>query len=77
MGWVPTFAPEHSTDERPRPLALRGKREKGESADKPGSVEDNHSSGMAVASHLKQPTRIRCEPHRVDSYLALLQVGFA
>ena len=34
-----------------------------ESADKPGSVEDNHSSGMSVARHLKQPTRKRCGPH--------------
>ena len=28
-----------------------------ESADKPGSVESNHSSGMHVAVHLEQPTR--------------------
>jgi len=26
-------------------------------ADKPGSVGDNHSSGMRVATHLKRPTR--------------------
>jgi hypothetical protein len=31
--------------------------QKWESADKPGSVVDNHSSGTAVASSLKQPTR--------------------
>ena len=30
-----------------------------ESADKPGSVEDNHSSGIAVTGDLKQPTRKR------------------
>jgi hypothetical protein len=34
-----------------------------ESAGKPGSVVDNHSSGMPVARHLKQPTRERCGPH--------------
>ena len=28
-----------------------------ERADKPDSVEDNHSSAMVVANHLKQPTR--------------------
>ena len=28
-----------------------------ESADKPGFVEDNHSSGMHVAVHLERPTR--------------------
>ena len=33
-----------------------GEKEK-ELADKPGSVEDNHSSGMRVATHLKRPTR--------------------
>jgi hypothetical protein len=48
-----------------------------ESAGKPGSVVDNHSSGSAVTSILKQPTRIQREPRLVDSYLALLQVGFA
>ena len=31
--------------------------EKKESADKPGSVEDNHSSGIRVAAYLKRPTR--------------------
>src|ERR1700678_3172491 len=31
-----------------------------ESADKPGSVVDSHSSGMRVAAQLKQPTR---KPH--------------
>ena len=33
----------------------------GEPADKPGSVLDNHSSGICVAADLKQPTR---EPAR-------------
>jgi len=32
-------------------------REKKELADKPGSVGDNHSSGTAVTSGLKRPTR--------------------
>ena len=35
-----------------------------ESADKPGSVVDNHSSGIHVTVYLKQPTRIQCEPHQ-------------
>ena len=34
-----------------------------ELADKPGSVEDSHSSGTSVATCLKQPTRIQCGPH--------------
>ncbi len=50
---------------------------KSESADKPGSVVDNHSSGRCVTAFLKQPTRIQSEQLLVDSYLALLQVGFA
>ena len=56
--------------------------EKWESADKPGSVEGNHSSGMRVAAHLKRPTRkraraARCGFHRVFPYLVLLPAGFA
>ena len=56
--------------------------EKRESADKPGSVEGNHSSGMHVAVHLKQPTRkhalaARCGLRRLLPYLALLPAGFA
>jgi len=35
-----------------------------ESACKPGSVVDNHSSGMCVTTHLKRPTRERCGPHQ-------------
>ena len=34
-----------------------------ESAGKPGSVVDSHSSGTPVARRLKQPTRERCGPH--------------
>jgi hypothetical protein len=34
-----------------------------ESADKPGSVEDSHSSGMRVTAHLERPTRKPCGPH--------------
>ncbi len=34
-----------------------------ESADKPGSVVDSHSSGTCVATSLKQPTRTQCGPH--------------
>jgi len=37
--------------------------ELGESADKPGSVADNHSSGMCVTTHLKRPTRPQCGSH--------------
>ncbi len=31
--------------------------EKARASNKPGSVENNHSSGIAVTSHLEQPTR--------------------
>ena len=52
-----------------------------ESADKPGSVEGNHSSGTAVTGSLKQPTRKpvgrRCAPcGALLPYLVLLRVGF-
>ena len=52
-----------------------------ESACKPGSVEDSHSSGIAVTGELKRPTRKHAGltlplAWRL-SYLALLQVGFA
>ncbi len=55
---------------------------KKESADKPGSVVGNHSSGMHVAVHLERPTRkraraARCGLRRMLPYLALLQAGFA
>ena len=39
-----------------------------ELADKPGSVVDNHSSGMHVTIHLKQPTREPCGPHVVPLF---------
>jgi hypothetical protein len=57
-----------------------------ESADKPGSVLGNHSSGMHVAVHLERPTReraraARCRSERTPAdpfpYLALLRAGFA
>jgi len=35
-----------------------------ELADKPGSVVDNHSSGICVTTYLKQPTRTRCGSHQ-------------
>ena len=47
-----------------------------EPADKPGSVEDDHSSATDVTACLQRPTRIHCGPQRADSYLVLLQVGF-
>ena len=37
--------------------------QEGESACKPGSVKDNHSSGMYVAIHLLRPTRGQCGQH--------------
>ena len=52
------------------------KSKKIESADKPGSVVDNHSSRHNVTVMLKRPTRIQREARRTDSYLVLLQVGF-
>jgi len=53
-------------------------------ADKPGSVEGNHSSGTRIAPRLKQPTRrLRraadvnaVKAIDVPAYLALLRVGF-
>ncbi len=42
----------------------RGKSEKKESACKPGSVENSHSSGTAVTSRLEQPTRMQRGPRR-------------
>jgi len=51
-----------------------------ESADKPGSVEGNHSSGTGVTDGLKQPTRKRPRARMLQSnvlpYLVLLRVGF-
>jgi len=51
-----------------------------ESADKPGSVVSNHSSGTSVTTGLKQPTRKHLRARSLQSnmlpYLVLLQVGF-
>ena len=47
-----------------------------ESADKPGSVVDSHSSRAYVAVCLKQPTRERRRARRMLPYLVLLRVGF-
>ncbi len=47
-----------------------------ELADKPGSVVDNHSSGMCVTTHLMQPTREQRGPRHTFPYLVLLRVGF-
>lgn len=44
--------------------------------DKPGSVEDNHSSRPAIAHWLKQPTRVQYGPYLMNPYLALLRVEF-
>ena len=44
--------------------------------DKPGSVEDEHSSRRTVTSTLKQPTRVQCGQHHADTYLVLLRVEF-
>ena len=54
-----------------------------ESADKPGSVEDNHPSGTHVTVRLERPTRKPLRAAGTDPkaralpYLVLLQVGFA
>ena len=51
-------------------------REKEESAGKPGSVVDDHSSRHTIADMLKQPTRIERGPRHADAYLVLLRVEF-
>ena len=61
--------------------SFRGDRKVREPADKPGSVEDNHSSGSVVADALKRPTREpvrlrRCARRHALPYLALLRAGF-
>src|SRR5690606_32807953 len=63
------------------PAVAGAKAERCEPADKPGSVVGNHSSGTAVTSSLKQPTRKpagrRCLPcGTLLPYLVLLRVGF-
>jgi hypothetical protein len=47
-----------------------------ESADKPGSVVDNHSSGTSVTADLKQPTRKHPRARHTLPYLVLLRMGF-
>jgi hypothetical protein len=63
------------------PEAVTSRRERGELACKPGSVEDNHSSRSCVTTALKQPTRkhagLTLHVAVRLPYLALLQVGFA
>ena len=44
--------------------------------DKPGSVENDHSSRRTITHTLKRPTRIQYGPYLLDSYLVLLPVGF-
>ncbi len=48
--------------------------------DKPGSVENNHSSRTSIATCLKQPTQEPREPRvfadKLFLYLVLLRVGF-
>jgi len=51
-------------------------RQKRESADKPGSVVDNHSSRPIITDWLKQPTRSQRGPRHVGTYLVLLRVEF-
>ena len=63
------------------PMSCSAGEQKCEPADKPGSVVGNHSSGIAVTSDLKQPTRKpagrRCVPcGTLLPYLVLLRVGF-
>ncbi len=41
-------------------------------ADKPGSVENNHSSGAYIATCLKQPTQERYGPYLFATQTALL-----
>jgi hypothetical protein len=55
---------------------LRKAAKKAESADKPGSVVDNHSSGTTVTGSLKRPTRKHPRAGHTLPYLVLLQVGF-
>jgi hypothetical protein len=45
-------------------------------ADKPGSVVDNHSSGISVTAYLKRPTRSQRGSRLMGTYLVLLRVGF-
>jgi len=58
------------------PARSRWLKIKVESADKPGSVMDNHSSGTTVTDSLKQPTRKRPRARHMLPYLVLLRMGF-
>ena len=55
---------------------------KNEWIDKPGSVENNHSSRISITANLKQPTRkprrthLAISENMMFSYLVLLQMGF-
>lgn len=70
----------------PRTRGQLGRRERKrkESADKPGSVVDNHSSAIRVTAYLKRPTResvwathaTQPKLNRALPYLVLLQAGF-
>jgi len=46
-----------------------------ESACKPGSVENSHSSGMCVTTHLKQPTRKHARAALIASLFGLAPGG--
>ena len=65
---------------RPGAQGRNKAKKKVESADKPGSVVSNHSSGTTVTSGLMQPTRKHLRARSLQSnmlpYLVLLQVGF-
>ena len=70
------------TARRGAALTSVGGIEKGESACKPGSVGDSHSSWTCVATRLERPTRGHARATRrslscMPSYLVLLRVGFA
>ncbi len=47
-----------------------------ESADKPGSVVDSHSSGMHVTMHLKRPTRVQRGPRLWTPIWSCSEWGF-
>jgi len=57
------------------PVNLGG--EKAGASNKPGSVENNHSSGMTVTSHLKQPTRESARDRRCKLRLRTPLFGLA
>ena len=62
---------------RKRPPRWEGVRKKiFESADKPGSVENHHSSAPYVTAWLKQPTRGLCGPHQRPPIWSCFGRGF-